>query len=302
MKKIIILLIFIGLFIQGCSPNSNYSQYNKGFSGLSIKYNGNLNYLYEGEISNINLLLKNNGAYNINNGILKLSIEENYLNEKSETKQYFELNGGTKEFPEGESSSTMFSVSAKNLDEKSIQRETNFHITYCYDYGTDLSVDVCIDSDIYNIQKDKICTPEIKKLNGGQGAPVTISSIESRMVYDDEKEKIFPSFTLTIENKGTGTVIKKGKIDEVCSSEGIESGDFNLINLKVKISELGNLVELDCSQNQVKLRDNKKQIICKYNKGFDLDVGTYYTPLHINMEYGYMDVISKNIQIKKIDS
>ena len=303
MRKLIIILMLLILFSQGCAFSSgSVPQYNKGLTGLEIEYNSNLKELYEGDVVNINLLLKNDGAYDINNGILKLSVEENYLEVKKRTKEYFELTGGAKDFPEGESSSIMFSISAKELDEKSIERETNFHITSCYDYGTDLTIDACIDSDVYNINKEKVCTPGIKAISGGQGAPVTINNVETRMIYDEENDKIIPSFSITIKNKGMGTVIKKNKVDEICSSEGVNNDDFNIINLNVYITESGQLVELECSQNLVKLRDGEKKVVCNYNSGFDIGVGTYYTPLHIKLKYGYMEVISKNIKIKKINT
>ena len=302
-KKIILMLIIVVLFIQGCAFSSGKTaQYNKGFTGLDIEYSSNLRELYEGDVANINLFLKNDGASDINNGVLKLSIEENYLEIKNDAKKYFELSGGSRDFPEGESSTTTFSILAKQLDEKSIERKTNFHITSCYDYGTDLSVDICIDSDIYNGNKEKVCTPEVKSTGGGQGGPVTVSQVESRMIYDEENNKITPSFSITIKNKGQGTVIRKNKVDEMCSSEGVDNDDFNIINLKVEMLESGQMVTLECSQNIVKLRDGEKKVICNYNQGFGIDVGTYYTPLHISLKYGYMDVISKSIKIKKIDT
>ena len=303
MKKIkIALLILMILFLQGCSQhNSSSKMPNVGFKGLEVIYSDNLKELYEYEVANIKIYLGNEGFHNINKGILKISVEENYL-DLVNSKKYFELKGGTLEFPEGESTNVIFSINTKELEKNSIERITDFHITSCYDYGSEFSVDICIDSDIYGNNENKICAPKSQKLTKGQGGPVTISEVETRMKYDEAQDRILPSFIITVKNQGDGTVIKKNKIDEVCSSEGVDNDDFNIVNLEVKISESGQLTPLVCSQNFVKLRGGEKKITCTYEQGLNMDTGTYYTPLNINLKYGYMKVISKKIKIKKINT
>lgn len=297
-----IFLVFAFLFLTGCAgyyanQGTNPVNYKKGYSGLDLSIRDKIGEMYEQDISNLNIEIENKGAYDIKEGVLRLGVEKDYLEVKSTAKKDFELSGRKPESPRGEKSVFPFTIKALDLEGQSIVHDSNIYLEACYAYQTDFSKDICIDTDVYSTNENKVCEIEDISTGGGQGSPVTVRKIEPRMAYDDEEEKVRPSFNIQIENKGDGTVIGDSKVDEMCSSEGVDPDELNVVEIKAEMLHGGQLIQLDCSEREVKLRDGKGEVICTQNQGLELSAGNYLTPLHIVLEYGYMDVLSDEIRI-----
>ena len=312
MKKINYLLasILVFLVISGCQFGGGNQKtivtdvdYKKGFGALSMKFmeKSPLREVYEENVFSLNILLENKGAQDIEYGIIKIATEEDYLEIQEISKQDFDIEGKSKEFPKGNQDIITYQLKAKKIpDPESTIHKTHTYITSCYKYGTDFSTDICIDSDVYGLQKDKICSPGESVLGSGQGAPVTITKIETRMFHHTQENTIEPQFTIHLENRGSGNVINKDNLDSFCSSGPLEEGDLNHLSFSAELFMYGEPIGLDCKpENPIKLKNRKRKMICSFTEKLNQKEGTYLTPLHIKVDYGYTTTNSKDITIKK---
>jgi len=302
MKKLIGLLILF-FVLGGCGPSTiqTDADFKTGHDALILSFIDDYGEeVYEGEFIPLKIKIENKGAYDIKSSITNMAIEEDYLELMDYSIQDFELKGKSNILPNGEQDVILYNLKAKQLEEQSVLHTTNTYITACYVYETDFSQDVCIDSDIYNINTEKICEPQDIHLGSGQGGPLGVDKIESRMLYDSEKNLIFPQFIFYIRNKGNGNIIRANSIETVCSAKEINREDMNVFTMQIKIFEEGELLELNCIPDTLKLRDEEIKVICKNEKGIVPDKGNYITSLHIHMDYGYSTSISKEITIQKV--
>ena len=141
---------------------------------------------------------------------------------------------------------------------------------------------------------------------GGQGAPVAVTKVETRMLPQEDDKKVKPHFIIHVKNAGNGEVIDPSKIEVACKSEALDYKDFNTIIVSASLSG----TPLRCSEDigavpgpvTVRLRDKEDLIRCTYDKdnGIDAGLDAYIAPLKVELDYGYTFTISKNIIIEKI--
>ena len=162
LKKIILSLILI--FITGCSGFSSQpsgqitsTDFRKGTSGLEVEFleDNMLKEVYEEEIFRINALLQNKGASDIRNGIMLIGIEEDYMEMLYERYGYYDvdfaLEGVSIKNPIGEQKIEEFAIKAKKIDSQTEEHTSLIYLTYCYDYKTEFSQNVCIDPDPHKV-------------------------------------------------------------------------------------------------------------------------------------------------------
>ncbi len=322
--KTSIIFLFV-LFIIGCGreshPITDVDIY-RGTDGLTIEFIGNTppDEVFENTPFPFGIKLVNEGAYNIADGYITFSLEEDYLLldensmnslgdrvrwEGSKPQIRFSLNGKSIEVAEGEEEIITLRGEAKKLEELSQIHESSILTTACYGYETNLVATVCVDTDLYDLKK--IVKPcEIKDLRfSNQGAPVAITGIEVKMVPMDTPSRIRPQFLINIENKGDGLVTKRSDeiISRACSQNPLNYSDFGIVDINVFLG--GERKQLNCNiannQNSgvVKLRDNRGIARCILEEGIDEREGTYASPLSVELDYGYTYTISRNIIIKK---
>lgn len=279
---------------------------------------------YKGEVSQFDIIveLQNKGAFDVKEGLLTLVLESGYMeiedwpldsaeegvlsegNNKNQKK--FNLDGRSLENLEGDGAITSIKVNALEFPETLSETHTSsVLLTSCYNYQTRLYENVCIDTDVYNLKElDKVCNVKDLSLSN-QGAPISIISVEVDMLPQDNKIK--PIFTINVENVGGGEVILDNDeiIKKACSSETVDRGSFNKIHINAYLSQKEEQNKLDCTptsdkgESYIKL-DNKKGLIrCSLKEGTSMEYGTYMSPLIIELDYGYMQTIAKDITIKK---
>lgn len=308
MKKIL-FSVLIFFFLIGCTFQSSGQKiididanYKKGNEGLNFEFLSSVpDEVYVGEFVPLKIKLENEGAYDIKEGVLTLAIETDYMDVIGNDFVEFELLGKSKEIPEGGYDVIMYNLQAKELEEQSVTHSTTTYITACYEYQTTFSQDICLDLDVYNLEGEKICESDDINVGGGQGAPLSVERIETRMIYNPNENTITPKFSLNIKNKGNGNVIKSTSIDEICSSKDISSEDMNVFDLEVSMSAEGETMILECIPKNLKLRDDEIKVVCLGRKGIESGAGNYLTPLYISLNYGYTLSKSKEITIKKIE-
>jgi hypothetical protein len=192
----------------------------------------------------------------------------------------------------------------KKISAQSETHPSTIFATACYPYKTIFGSSVCIDPDIYGMGKgQKACDIKEMAFPQGQGAPVAVTKIETRMLPENDETIVKPHFFIFIENKGNGEVVNLSKVEKACTNEPLEYTDFNSMQINVTLS--GKL--LDCSVDTggakietIRLRDKKDLVRCTLEEGIDLGRDAYTAPLRIELQYGYTFTISKDIIIEKI--
>ena len=352
-KKIILTIGILSLLvIAGCKGSDKNKNpitdvdIRKGTEGLLMEFLPNAppaNVFEDGSFP-ISLKLKNAGAFDIvdntetkeviEKSIIVLGFEKAYVGIKQgEERQEFSIKGKSVFNPLGDEEFISINAGAKKIGGQSETHPSAIFATACYPYQTILGASVCIDPDVLGQNKGlKACAVKDLDFEDGQGAPVAVTKIETRMLPQDGA-KIKPHFIIHVKNTGNGQVIKNGKtkpedrntvIEKACSNEPLNYKDFNTLKVKAILSG----AELDCDPAagiqktaEVRLREKEDMIRCTY-EGADLNgdgvidnklidgkrdieaistgIDAYVTPLKIELDYGYTFTISKNIIIEKV--
>jgi hypothetical protein len=330
-KKMIFVFIVAGLLIvAGCEGGRLFGKgskdtkpltdadVRKGVQGLTMDFvqNAPPERIFENTAFPIVVNLKNMGAFDIGDnentpditergGVLVFGFEKAYVgvatpNDKS--KQEFDVKGRSIYNPDGDEEFRELNAKTKEIGAQSETQPSTIFATACYPYQTILGASVCVDTDVYDIGKGKkACAVKDLVFAEGQGAPVAITKIETRMFPDGDKVK--PHFIIYIENKGNGEVIKLNKVDTACSSGALDYEDFNAIDLVVSLSDKNlncNVGEEASESTEIRLRGKEDMVRCTLNEGVDIGRDAYITPLKIELNYGYTFTISKGIIIEKV--
>jgi hypothetical protein len=264
--------------------------------------------------------LQNKGASDIENGLLVFGFEKTYVDFDEDSKQRLieedlmdnegklklEIEGKSVFNPNGDEEFITINARAKKIGAQSETHPSTILATACYPYKTVFGSSVCIDTDIYGIRKgEKACDIEDLQFGNGQGAPVAITKVETRMLPDVDENKVKPHFIIHVENKGKGEVINPNLdiVRKACTSESLIYEDFNTLkiiaslsgaNLKCKVGED------DSEPAIIRLKDREDLVRCTLEEDIERDRDAYVAPLKIELEYGYTFTISKNIIIEKI--
>lgn len=165
--------------------------------------------------------------------------------------------------------------------------------TVCYDYQTEATPAVCIDPNLYDLNiEEKACVPgNVAPHGGSQGAPVAVSNV----FVETFGTKVSARIDISNAGKGKVVVASPGKCPY-----NLEYMDLNLVNYDVTLSGVpGDCKPLDRMGRYVRLVNNKASVFCTFNLQGDKKVA-YTTTMQIKLRYGYMESISKDVEIIKV--
>ncbi len=308
MKKIILTtLIIIGLFlITACSGNqSNEYNIHQGKEGLIIDFlpNAPPKEVYENNQFSLGFNAHNAGTADIDKAKIVLSTQRS-LFENFEDLYYARLDGRSLENPYGDTEIKVIDIQTKTIFASEMQK-TEFKISYCYPYTTIFSTDICIDPDILGekTNKPEECPEQKRSFRNGQGAPVAVISMDTKML--PTKTGVIPTFKFEIENLGTGTVIAKDSYETACSSTGLKPAKVGLLDVS-KIY-LG-YDQLTCTHNQLKIEQRQDgdeyvevettEMICEGTE-ISYSKEAYLGSITLTIDYGYKDETNTNLFIIK---
>jgi len=317
MRKIIALLMLVLMY--GCGGGDEpttlpQEDIFKGKDGIEIEFLKDTppRTIYHDRAFSIGVTMKNIGAADIRNGIIALSVEEDYvvvtqedwflpeedsITTTSKNTADFSLRGRDPSYPEGDMLTFSIQASANELEGQSIGHTVDVILMACYDYETKLSADVCIDYDIYDEKQGGTCKPKDQTFSAGQGAPVAVVSIEPELL-PQEAGGIIPSYLIKVKNVADGYPFTRGKSDYVCSNQA-SSGEFNEVDIS---AQLGG-VDLVCSPSStLKLRDKQDYARCQTTAPWyqqDASQSTFHTSLVVKLSYGYMNSVARSVEIKR---
>ncbi len=344
MKKaiVIVTLLMLVVLITSCKRSDTsikaIPNFRIGIGGIEIKFLENsppkeLYYTEKAQVP-IGIEIRNNGAekafgviaFNLD-GYKRLvleNIDSNIYDSSSNlvmisNNDGSDLKGKRVENPNGDL--RVFTVMAEPapLNPQTEQFKSTIIATACYDYSTEFTPEVCIDTDIYNTKPiAKACKVQDIIGSKGQGAPVSVDKVEVQMLPSGKG--ISPQLTITLKNSGKGEVIRYGNYKEVCSQKTMVSSstsstqtNFNIVRVGAYIAGSG--IELDClpkkedvvkeisSQDEelfgyARFSDKTATIVCRYIGVIPESAGNYVSKLRIVANYGYTESISKEVLIK----
>lgn len=306
MIKKILLLSIVLLLLTACSGSGNGTDYNfrTGREGLAIDFLDNTfsSEVFEDTPVFIGLRIENKGATDVEGAKIVVSTERDLI-EDFDNSLIVDLTGRSKYFNQGE-------VKIKNLELKTKKIpvtekiDSKVRVDICYPYRSFLSTPVCIESDYTHNYEDvpKECPPHERSFSSGQGGPVAITEVNSKMM--PSKNGVTPVIEITVEDKGKGSVINKDNFQQACSSQKYGSENFGVV-------DVGNIFlgndKLECTKSRLKLEKIKRgNEFYKSNRAVIRCVGKEIPPrepyvenLQVDLTYGYKDHIEDDLTIVK---
>jgi hypothetical protein len=323
MKKLTLLVILAVFLLIGCKGNSN-GQSNpitdvdvrKGIEGLTMEFVKNAppdrvfearfkDDELEGGLFPIAISLKNKGAADIKQGFLSLGLERQYIDFTTNDQiRSFEIGGRSIFSLSGDEERITINAQAKRIGSQSETHPSTIFATACYQYKTILDASACIDPDVFGEKlREKSCEVKDLQFENGQGAPIAITKIETRMLPDSlDEKKVRPHFIVHVENKGNGEVVEPNRVEDACKSTSLDYKDFNTIKARAFLSgnQLNCNIGEDTGETTARLREKKVIIRCSMEDGIEGTRDAFTSPLRIELDYGYTSKISKDIIIEKI--
>jgi hypothetical protein len=300
-----LMLALLAMLIAGCGGFSRgkteIQSYNfrSGTEGVSMKFMDGMppKQLFVGTEFSIGVMLKNNGAYDIE-GNAELTIiapDKTAFQFKEGESEFFTLRGKSLYLKEGEENVISFPMKAlcfPGYDGTRKSVVTNYtrklKAKACYQYETTANADLCIDTHKFTRQKsDKpACVMKDAKLSGGQGGPVGVVSI-SPQVIPKGTDKTTVQIGISIKKL-------KGLDHQVFHPDnGCDIDHQNKILVGV---EMGGK-PLTCSPVEIKIKEKDAvSTICKTE--VDSRLGAYSTPISVSMRYYVQQNIIKDITVE----
>ena len=200
------------------------------------------------------------------------------------------------DYPGGEMTTIAFNGQIrewpKGLDKT--ERPMPFLVTNCYLYTTYAAPQVCIDPAPMDLGR-KVCTPRRITFNGGNGAPVAISSIEQ----ENTKKRIY--FTINIQNVGHGQIFDMGYMERCSPYYPGRLTTRQLDKAYLMDVRIGNQ-QLRCTPDRgdgVRLVNGRGQVKCTYDLQYQTAKSAYETPLIVELAYGYAESMERRMMIKR---
>lgn len=308
MKSHVLLVALVALcvFFVSCSgglssgdDGKRDDDYNTGTGFLEIDFirNAPPAEVYENTQSAAILKLSNNGATDIRQGFMSVSVDPSVLYLIDSNTAGFSLEGKKRDLPKGDEEVLTFNFLAKPLPQESQVRETRIVVTACYDYQTEVLEDVCIDTDPYDMRSElneQVC--ELSDISpGGTGGPVTVSRIEPR--FEQNGDILVPVFLITITHSAGNSdfIMESGNARAYCSDQSLDEARTNIVQVRAELSD----IPLGCDKNRVELRNGRAQVTCR---GLAIDgsfTGSYEAPLLILLDYGIAQAKTQQLRVIK---
>ena len=226
------------VLVTACTGNQSSTNYHLGTQGIVLeKLSSNPDKVYEQETFALGLMLKNQGAADTTNAILMANFDDYFLELAQDSQvskiQQLTLAGKSIESPSGGADYLEYVLTAKTLGviRTSVESKVNFNL--CYNYNTDLTTEVCIDTRTRTAdQRTYACKGKDYSSNNGQGAPISITKIESEMMLVGDNVR--PVFRIYIRNAGEGYTLNPEL--GLCSNPTQNAAELNKIKVSAWIS------------------------------------------------------------------
>jgi hypothetical protein len=321
LEQLLIFSIFI-IFLMGCNSNLNSSvmsmkELRTGVKGVSLSFlpNDNPIQVYQDDTFIVNMMLRNEGAYDSPDVQFLFGTESDYVDltafrvagkvfsgqQITSALPEGKLNGKSPEEPLGEFTDIEADLHARKITLSRLQ-ETLMSGVLCYEYGTMAETSVCVQPQNTMLGLQMACQPKDIVL-GSQGAPLAVTKIEVKNSLLPGN-KIRSIFKIYVENRGTGSVIYSGTSGKVCSSSQSSSDVWNYFIARVTLGSNAlkcQLIEADVpgidNAYKAKLKNGKAEFICTAESPPGV---SYESPFEVDLSYAYTETISRKLNIERM--
>ena len=317
--KLLLALLLLSFLLASCTTGGSgqgafsfhsfknvkqTTNYYTGTDGLVVEFSQDAppREVYEGSEFDVQAYIQNKGAFDVvgdypvewtffadsaivSKPELISSLEGSYI----QAGQAIELHGKSYNYENGEGEYFSFNrYKAKPIIGNFQEDDVKFYLEMCYPYRTYFSDEICIDTDIDGTNKrPQVCHREDKKYSQGQGAPVSITAVESLMV--PRGAYVQPQFIIHIKQNGNGIISffndslyaarACGPVDERINESAV-----NKVNMLVS---LGNDT-LTCLPNPPYFKDGEMTVECILSEDKILGMSSNYLT-NLNVELWYLN-------------
>lgn len=305
-KKILIIsVIFVLIVVSACDVNKAPTTYHLGMKGIVLdKASSNPDIVYEEETFALGMMITNQGAANVNNGVLMVNFDDYFLeldNTQSQVSkiQPVTLQGKSIYNPTGGADYLEYVFKAKVLGVARESIDTRINFNLCYRYNTDITTEVCIDTKTRTSdQRIYACKGKEYVSNAGQGAPIAITKIEPEMMRVGNSVR--PLFRIYIKNMDDGYTLNPDY--NLCSNPTKNAAELNKLKVRAWISAD---IELNCSPEEVRLVEGETIARCFVKDvnldHFSKDKSNHITMLRVLLDYDYVYSEAINLKIKRVN-
>ncbi|MEM2915875.1 MAG: membrane lipoprotein lipid attachment site-containing protein [Candidatus Woesearchaeota archaeon] len=305
MKKILVFAALV-LVLSGCQYGlfqrkdvMQIPEVNIGTQGVELFFAQNTppHEVYEGNQFALLVNLANLGTTDVEEGIYALSYEPQYLYlPRQQAQGRFNVRGKSIFNPQGEERLLKFNFDTKPLGPQLQGYPATITFTACYPYKTNALITACIDTDLTGKASGKVCVPTPQAFPQGQGAPVAVATVETKMLPHKQENRVRPEFVLTIKNLGRGEIVAQELYREACSGRALGPEAWNVVTVEAMLSD----TPLTCAPTLVKIKQQgETKVVCTIPEGIDSRLGSYTAPLTITLGYGYISSIGTQTKIIK---
>src|SRR3989344_5962794 len=200
------LLCAVLLILSSCKGSETqptFINFKTGYDGLSMQLLPQYppRTVFEGGSTSIAVRVQNRGAYTLEKGRLAVIGLNQVASPLVEDEQLMDILGGRNiGNSEGDFSIHEFQTQELLVPAGARDYRAKFFVLAEYDYESTMSTDECINPALITLEKSEVCTPQERQSFGGQGGPMSISSVEQRVQRTGDL--LFSQFIFTIENRG----------------------------------------------------------------------------------------------------
>lgn len=331
MKRFLVFITSLLLLLTACGQQQGFLfNPHQGRDGITLEFLPDMPPLqvFEGPLY-LGLKLSNKGAAEVKNeGYLSIALEKDYVGASQDAIQAdeqhvtfsspehasFSLVGKTKYDPIGEDTLVTMQLQTKKLDPQLETLTTSIIATVCYEYQTQATANVCIDTDPNNLhQTEKVCQMHDVSLSD-QGAPIAVTGIEQTALIGIG-QYVRPQFIITVQNIGDGQPLKPGTAQEACSSGPFAAKPLpNQPKKPLNVVRLNEFLvggysykngQLECSPVTadgvyVVLENGQGTIKCTLKGGLiEQTAVSFQTNAYIELAYAYTTAISTQVEIRR---
>ncbi|MBI4144167.1 hypothetical protein HY486_02885 [Candidatus Woesearchaeota archaeon] len=285
MKKLILLAI---LLLTACATDTGVitQDVRTGTQGIQSKFAIYPTTVSPGERIAYTIEIRNEGASD-GEGTYTFTIDESAVSLLPQTTNKITLKGKDIFNQIGQKEYLTFKAKTKELPPRKQSAQAQARFSTCYDYTTQATADVCIDT--RPDQYPKACIPQVNTFLAGQGAPVAVQTIETRLIPMDKEHYFEPQFVITATNAGTGIVLAKGTRNP-CTGQPTKREDYGIIGISAEMAGQ----QLICTP----LKIETGKATCRLIKGIK-EQATYQSSITVKLEYGYFESIIQQLTIEK---
>lgn len=300
-KMIVVYCLILLVFVVGCTPKQPENPQDvaavtrfvrSGSLGLDMRFVQNFppNQIYDTTNLPVLLELRNLGTFDLagNKCFIQLSgFDQSIIRGMNVRQLCGELPGKSVYSLEGGFGTIDFNSGNMILPADVDMYKPNIVATVCYEYQTIASPQVCVDPQFYDlVATQKACQVRDFGVSGGQGAPVAVTYVNVDMMSNKAV------FAIDIANVGGGRVVSPRAGIDRCPV-GLKYDEFDQVRFRVELSG-GRLVQCSPKDFMVRLVNNKGKIVCTFDIG---NTQAFETPLRVELDYNYVQTVSKTVEI-----